>query len=300
MGPIKFAAIRQTKKPAARITLETPYSLDWPTIKSPDIFLQAVTSTLEPLNISKLKKVKLEMNSKLTWKEKNNLKRQQSKEIWDNCSCHRRHLVLGMSNALRSLEKDELCALLLCLDVSPKLMIDPFVPLCVTRKVPAAAVPKLGETLQRVLNFKSCKALGLKRSVAEDPSNVFYRLYELIQTTAPRLIGTNIDAVELTHRIEAPSIDGTHRRPPPPVERPSDKDYTHLYVKKVDVKTVVVRADEFLSLDMNETPEQNRLEADFISVNRKRTYKEMKIKRVRPSGKIKRKKSKNIPKKIAK
>jgi len=241
------------------------------------------------LCISKVAKLAKNPDSTVTLKEKNALKKAKRKEIWARSCKHRKHLTFGLQQAIRCLEKNELCALLVCRDVSPFMMIEPLLPLCSSKRITAAAVHNLGSTLEAALNFKSCRALGFKNEVARDKLNVFHPLFELLKNKSvalPDVFERNTEdmpKLPIIPRSESTVSSSTISAPL------SQPNYSHLYIKKCDVKPLNVPDEmEFLRLatdtnvDFEQANKRKRSESEFLSENlRCKKYKGMKFKQLK-------------------
>lgn len=281
---------KTTKKQTIKTTLTTPYQLNWPNIpqKDEEVICKEIQRLFTSLQLSKPRRNALGDTSSMTIKEKNALKKKKFKEIWARSEEHRRHLTLGLPQAIRYLEKKELCALLVCRDISPFMIIDPVLTLCSSQVLCAAAIHNLGGTLQTTLNFKSCRALGFKKSVANDATNVFHKLYILLKEKASPLpiIFEPEQNIKEPHQVTTQVKSITDA-----VKSSAVKNYSHLYIKKKDVEPLVTnKSEEFLAIDLHPVVNKRKHEDDgeaLLSGHLRKKYRGMKFKQLRLAEKLK-------------
>ncbi|XP_042867743.1 uncharacterized protein LOC122250417 [Penaeus japonicus] len=178
------------KKSVVKNTLESPFSLDWPSISGAHYtsignLLRESCSGLKAMN-------------KPPWKELQKFKKEERKrfleeyqrkfvENVDGEASQRNkereealsHLILGYNAVMRALERDETVAVLAKRNVQPGFLIKTFLPGCANKGVPLVALYGLDTILQSEETLgigHHCMVLGLKPSVKE-PSCRFNQLY---------------------------------------------------------------------------------------------------------------------------
>lgn len=98
----------------------------------------------------------------------------------------RRLVAIGINEATKALERNELKLLLVCKSVKPKHMTDHLIALSATRNVPACQVPRLSQSVSEPLGLKSVLALGF-RSCPFPEGDMFRDVIEVILTRVPPL-----------------------------------------------------------------------------------------------------------------
>ncbi|CAG0889190.1 unnamed protein product [Darwinula stevensoni] len=88
-------------------------------------------------------------------------------------------MVIGVNAVMRAIERDRLAGVIV--DGSPTCapLVTPIVPLCLSRKIPAIALPSLSHVMASSIHVGSCTALGLKRGV-EKQGSPLHALYEAV------------------------------------------------------------------------------------------------------------------------
>ena len=119
----------------------------------------------------------------------------------------RHQLAIGINEATKALERNELKLLLVCKSVKPKNMTDHLIVLSATRSVPACQVSRLSQSISESLKLKSVLALGFRRCSSKE-DEVFADIVDAIaprvpplhvpwlQDAAPRVKPEEVDIIE--------------------------------------------------------------------------------------------------------
>uniref|UniRef100_A0A3Q3VQ71 Ribosomal protein eL8/eL30/eS12/Gadd45 domain-containing protein n=1 Tax=Mola mola TaxID=94237 RepID=A0A3Q3VQ71_MOLML len=100
----------------------------------------------------------------------------------------RQQLAIGINEATKALERNELKLLLVCTSVKPKHMTDHLIALSATRSVPACQVPRLSQSISEPLKLKSVLALGFRRCASKE-DEVFA---DTVDAIAPRVLPLHV------------------------------------------------------------------------------------------------------------
>ncbi|XP_036395219.1 ribonuclease P protein subunit p38 [Megalops cyprinoides] len=206
-------AKKEKKKPIpVKTSLNSPYSLQWSPMGSEDMhfILSALKEKISEIGLQKREGVK--DNRKWGKKKKQPSDKppdeprekadteggtppKRTEQGWTDMAA-RKQLAIGINEVTRALERNELCLVLVCKSVKPRHMTSHLIALSETRAVPACQVPRLSESMSRLLGLKCVLALGFKRN-----TDTFSQTVSAIVPKVPRCHVPWIAA-----QAEAPSV----------------------------------------------------------------------------------------------
>ncbi|NXE47996.1 RPP38 protein, partial [Casuarius casuarius] len=190
------ASLRKTKKINVKICLDDPYVIQWKTIDGDDMhfILQTLEERIKHIGLKKIETprkkrrsiTKKQMESKcgITNSELPKEKETEGNRPepgWTDLNI-RRQLAVGINEATKALERNELILLLVCKSAKPDMITSHLIHLSASRATPAGQVPRLSETIAPLLGLTSVLALGFKRQ-----SDKFTEVVEAIIPKIPAL-----------------------------------------------------------------------------------------------------------------
>ncbi|XP_017280550.1 ribonuclease P protein subunit p38 [Kryptolebias marmoratus] len=110
----------------------------------------------------------------------------------------RRQLAIGVNEATKALERNELRLLLVCKSVRPQHVTNHLIGLSATRGVLACQVPRLSESVSEPLGLKSVLALGFRQCPPEG-GDLFTDVVDAIKPRVPPLDAAWLQSVTPEH-----------------------------------------------------------------------------------------------------
>lgn len=158
---------------------------------------------------------------------------EEVKNGWTDVSV-RQQLTIGINEATKALERNELQLLLVCKSVKPKHMTEHLITLSASRGVPACQVPRLSLTVGEALGLKSVLALGFRCC----PENQLFT--DVINAIKPRVPALEVAWLQQTSTAETPQEssdmkeeDGERRRLKRKLESKTEQEVSSLLPLKV-------------------------------------------------------------------
>ncbi|NWX82472.1 RPP38 protein, partial [Nothoprocta pentlandii] len=190
------ASLRKAKKVNVKVCLDDPYVIQWKTIDGDDMrfILQTLEERIKHVGLKKVEaprkkrrsapKKQVERKGDVASSELPKEKETEGSRPepgWTDLGI-RRQLTIGINEATKALEKNELILLLVCKSAKPDMITSHLIPLSASRATPAGQVPRLSETIAPLLGLSSVLALGFKRQ-----SDQFTEVVEAIIPKIPAL-----------------------------------------------------------------------------------------------------------------
>ncbi|NXW65972.1 RPP38 protein, partial [Eurystomus gularis] len=190
------ATLRKAKKITVKTCLDNPFVFQWETIDGEDMhfILETLGERIKHIGLKKIETPRKKKRS-LTKKQIESKQDAGTSELpkeeetegrgqnqgWTDISI-RRQLAIGVNEATKALEKDELVLLLVCKSAKPAMITTHLIQLSASRATPAGQVPRLSETVAPLLGLTSILALGFKKQ-----SDKFTEAIEAIIPKIPAL-----------------------------------------------------------------------------------------------------------------
>ncbi|XP_040208361.1 ribonuclease P protein subunit p38 [Rana temporaria] len=194
-------SIRKSKPIVVKTSLNNPYEKMWTPVVGEDMqfILKTLTEKFTQVGLKKveihkkfIKKNKGSKKENPDGTDKNpdlggersdreNAEEEPVKSGW-TLSDVRKHLVIGINEVTRALEKNELHLVIVCKSAKPQMITQHITELSASRGVTACQLPRLSENVAPVLGLKSVLALGFKKT-----SDMFLEEVEAIVPRVPPL-----------------------------------------------------------------------------------------------------------------
>ncbi|CAL7947778.1 unnamed protein product [Xylocopa violacea] len=164
-----------------RNVLAQPQDSYWPVVKAEKC------SVLEEVLKKLMPAIKRPPHS-IPWSQLKHMKKEERAQIKKEALLNNGHvpnpdivnsIVLGINAITRSLEKDNVCCILMDANVEPHLLVKHVIHMAQNKKVPVLLLPKLKTVTLNTIGFASA-ACGLKNIVMDSPDHHFYPLFKTI------------------------------------------------------------------------------------------------------------------------